>query len=525
MVLATASHRPSATLENSKFVLLQPTSGDSVATYLQDHSSLKQDLSPTREQASQAKANGCIWETSESAEADPLLDEKSPWAGKILLTLDGGGVRGLSTLYILQALMRSISQQERKLDDESKSSSYSPLFRSASSNDDTEYLPCHYFDYIGGTSTGGLIAIMLGRLRMSVEQTIKVYTDLSETIFRNPSNRLARHWTLSHKRGPRQRKLKEKFDALSNKERGQQFLSETRDQCQTIVCTLRRVSDNALGPILFRSYEMADEFPSRRVNSDESSVFGKYELRHPNLKDLQTSEVAQAATAAPSFAKPIKQEFDGNIYSDATWTFNNPTWVLYKEIAKEQGQELECLVSIGCGRDKMKQSTSPRRSSFRRIMDSSKLDKDLRHQAENRGFYYYRLDVEHQEERVRLDEWKPKSTGESTVQKIKGAAEKYLAQENIKEHCRDIAYLLVQRRVQRANTMRWELFASGTWYVCPERNCPDKNPHFENRNALLDHLRDVHDYAPPDAKHYDQIQDRLNEGRKKGRSVPGSPVL
>ena len=26
--------------------------------------------------------------------------------------------------------------------------------------------PCDYFDLIGGTGTGGLIAIMLGRLRM-----------------------------------------------------------------------------------------------------------------------------------------------------------------------------------------------------------------------------------------------------------------------------------------------------------------------------------------------------------------------
>jgi patatin-like phospholipase/acyl hydrolase len=32
--------------------------------------------------------------------------------------------------------------------------------------DDEVPLPCQYFDLMGGTSTGGLIAIMLGRLRM-----------------------------------------------------------------------------------------------------------------------------------------------------------------------------------------------------------------------------------------------------------------------------------------------------------------------------------------------------------------------
>jgi len=50
-------------------------------------------------------------------------------------------VRGLSSLMILQEIMEDIGAQT--------GSSTAPR-------------PCEYFDLIGGTSTGGLIAIMLG---------------------------------------------------------------------------------------------------------------------------------------------------------------------------------------------------------------------------------------------------------------------------------------------------------------------------------------------------------------------------
>ena len=68
-----------------------------------------------------------------------------------ILSLDGGGVRGISTLYILKDLMRQIAREY------------------AANNPglpDISPLPCNYFDLICGTSTGGLIALMLGRLRM-----------------------------------------------------------------------------------------------------------------------------------------------------------------------------------------------------------------------------------------------------------------------------------------------------------------------------------------------------------------------
>ena len=69
-----------------------------------------------------------------------------------ILALDGGGVRGLSSLLIVQKLMREV---QRIMIDKGQVTA-----------NDAAPLPCEYFDLICGTSTGGLIAIMLGRLRM-----------------------------------------------------------------------------------------------------------------------------------------------------------------------------------------------------------------------------------------------------------------------------------------------------------------------------------------------------------------------
>lgn len=77
-----------------------------------------------------------------------------------ILSLDGGGVRGLSSLIILNYLMDMLSN-----------------IRGA------RLEPWQEFDMIAGTSTGGLIAIMLGRLRMSVADCIEAYKHLSKEIF------------------------------------------------------------------------------------------------------------------------------------------------------------------------------------------------------------------------------------------------------------------------------------------------------------------------------------------------------
>jgi len=99
-----------------------------------------------------------------------------------LLALDGGGVRGLSMLQILKQLMDVVDPESPPK-------------------------PCDYFDMIGGTSTGGfvsevvcntgylanvysLIAIMLGRLQMTVDDCIDAYISLFDKVFQKQRHRV-----------------------------------------------------------------------------------------------------------------------------------------------------------------------------------------------------------------------------------------------------------------------------------------------------------------------------------------------
>ncbi|KAF1848586.1 FabD/lysophospholipase-like protein [Cucurbitaria berberidis CBS 394.84] len=98
--------------------------------------------------------------------------ERNPQAPLRLLSLDGGGVRGLSSLMVLDDLMENIALEEKRIG------------RRAQNNHDP-LKPCDYFDLIGGTSTGGIIAILLSRLRLDCKQCISIYTKLAEKIFKH----------------------------------------------------------------------------------------------------------------------------------------------------------------------------------------------------------------------------------------------------------------------------------------------------------------------------------------------------
>lgn len=452
------------------------------------------------------------------------LDIDDPWAKKSILSLDGGGVRGFSTLLILRELMRAVGEHERRMNPEATSSAYSPLVNCLPNEGPTPspggtrsvpgYLPCHYFDYVSGTSTGGLIAIMLGRLRMSVDDVIEEYQKLGAKVFGKPTSpwkRLLRNYNHKEKR----ESLKGQFDSLpptrlpSPLEQADQFKSD-RARCRTIVCSMKSNEDRDFQtPFLFRSYDRKTSYTSRmpfeRRNPDDPNTFAIW-------------QVARATSAAPTYFKSMHM-YEARYY-DAATNLNNPSWEAVKEVsvlAKGSHDAIDLLLSIGGGNAK---GNKPKHrfgtvSLLQELADISDIVHDkVMLESEVQGFDYFRFDVKEGLQAVRMTEWRPKPDGDITLEKIEVATMRYLELEDVGSSIQQCAANLVEKRTQRAQTMRWERFATGAQYRCPLADeCPTPKAQFNTRNDLMDHLRMKHDQAPPDADHYQQMQRLLDQGR------------
>jgi hypothetical protein len=73
---------------------------------------------------------------------------KAPVQETHIVLPDGGGIRGLASLFIVRELLVYIRQKEQKQDGKTNGEA---------STADTSRLPlaCHYFSFMFGTSTGG----------------------------------------------------------------------------------------------------------------------------------------------------------------------------------------------------------------------------------------------------------------------------------------------------------------------------------------------------------------------------------
>ncbi|CAN9217260.1 unnamed protein product [Alternaria alternata] len=225
-----------------------------------------------------------------------------------LLALDGGGVRGLSALMILEQLMEAVDP-------------------------DAPPKPCDYFDMIGGTSTGGLIAVMLGRLKMSVADCITAYLSLSDCVFRKTRHRVtvkgqvqgrfdADELARAVKEVVRQQGLPE--DAL---------LKDVPEAgCKVFVCATSKETSET---VCLTSYR------TPRGNNDL-------------LNSVTIWEACRATSAATSFFDPIAVGRYGEQFVDGATGANNPVREVWDQAQVAWGPEplegkVKCVVSIGTG--------------------------------------------------------------------------------------------------------------------------------------------------------------------------------
>jgi hypothetical protein len=118
---------------------------------------------------------------------------EDPWL-PLILTLDGGGIRGYSSLLILERLMREVARWETYFEEKLPVDQ-----RRLDPFDEKTLLPCHYFDYMYGTSTGGLIATMLGRLRMNIPDCLDYYRKFGNDLFGRKRSRIPLATKYHHK--------------------------------------------------------------------------------------------------------------------------------------------------------------------------------------------------------------------------------------------------------------------------------------------------------------------------------------
>ncbi|CEL55690.1 Calcium-independent phospholipase A2-gamma OS=Oryctolagus cuniculus GN=PNPLA8 PE=1 SV=1 [Rhizoctonia solani AG-1 IB] len=244
---------------------------------------------------------------------DFALAQFRPEANKLrplrLLSLDGGGVRGISSLKILKDIMDRIKPGAR---------------------------PCDYFDLIAGTSTGGLIAIMLGRLRMSVDECILYYHRLAKQIFkRNPAAQAGSLAFVEHRFSPDNleeaiRQVVARWSPSNTK-----MADHHRHCARTFVVAVRK----------------------HNVNNHAARRIRTYATQHCPADTCEIWEAGRATSAAPSYFPPLKlKDEHGQLrsYIDGGLGYNNPSKELLNEARDVFGPEhtIGCFLSIGTGVDR-----------------------------------------------------------------------------------------------------------------------------------------------------------------------------
>jgi len=231
-----------------------------------------------------------------------------------LLALDGGGIRGVMTLQVLI-----------KMED---------LLREKSGQGENFRL-CNYFDYIGGTSTGAIIAAGLA-IGKSARFLSDFYQKVGPAMFEKAF--ILQRLKHLYKSEPLTEKLKDVFGADTT------LRSDTL-KCLLLVVT-RNVTTDSPWPI-------------------SSNPYAKYNdsNRPDDNRNIPLWQLVRASTAAPVFFPPEVVQWDPNdpskafLFEDGGLTpYNNPAFLIARmathpayRLGWPTGEQNLLVMSVGTG--------------------------------------------------------------------------------------------------------------------------------------------------------------------------------
>ncbi|QRV92221.1 kinesin light chain [Ceratobasidium sp. AG-Ba] len=234
-----------------------------------------------------------------------MSDRREVAQGVNILIIEGGGARGLSSLIILDEIMKRIQNV--------KGLSKLPAVQD-------------HFDFIAGTGTGAVIACMVGRLGMTTNEAIEQYTQLA-AVFSE------RKWmsTTAYKLTTLKNVLKGIVKTATGDE-NTTMLDDRQDSntCKTVVFAMSSENINASIPCVFRSYQNS-------INQ---------------MPDCAIWEVLSATMAHPEMFKPVEIELEHlqQSFIGGGIACNNPAKHVLEEVkAAMPDRDISSVVCIGAG--------------------------------------------------------------------------------------------------------------------------------------------------------------------------------
>ena len=228
---------------------------------------------------------------------------------KKILTIDGGGIRGLLALGMLERIEQQLRQ--------------------ATSN--PNLLLCEYFDYISGTSTGAILATALAT-GMSTAEIRPFYLECSQEIFKKAS--ISKRLYFKYQSESITRILKDTFGETTT------FGS---DKIKTMLMMVMRNASTG-SPWL--------------MSNNPKALFNNKSLPDCNL-DLPLWQLIRASTAAPSFFEPESITLGETIFhfvDGGITPYNNPSFQTFLMATLEPykmqwqtGENKMLIVSVGTG--------------------------------------------------------------------------------------------------------------------------------------------------------------------------------